>query len=245
VDYVIKRYTTNLKPFAKETASRESQKLLHALRGREHSLLNLCIIHTAVIVNLRGDLLKIRFLSVFAATAFFVFLGCSAAELATMGMRPQYARSPVFDSKPVWRAVVLPPVSASPSFMTDSRGLQDFAGMSLLQTGRFTLVDRTAVDRILDEQEFSYSGAADQATAVQLGRLLGAEAVMTISVTSVAHDSFWDDEPSQRDAVLHIKIISVETSEVLYTSIGEGSDFDGAEGALRSALQVALMGLNN
>ncbi len=115
--------------------------------------------------------------------------------------------------------------------------------MSLLQTGKFTLIDRSIVDQLLDEQEFSYSGVVDQATAVQLGRLLGAEAVMTINITSLAHDSFWDDEPDQRDASLHVKIISVETSEVLYTSAGQGSDFEGAEGALRMALQVALMGL--
>jgi len=66
---------------------------------------------------------------------------------------------------------------------------------------------------------------------------------MTISIGTIAHDSFWDDEPAQRDADLHVKIISVETSEVLYTSIGQGSSFDGAENALRMALEVSLMGL--
>ncbi len=175
--------------------------------------------------------------------ALLAALACSAAEMATMGMRPQFARSPVLDSKPQWRTVVLPPASSSPSQLVHSQGLQDYAGMNLLQTGKFTLIDRSVVDQLLDEQEFSYSGVVDQATAVQLGRLLGAEAVMTISITSLSHDSFWDDEPDQRDASLHVKIISVETSEVLYTSTGEGSDFEGAEGALRMALQVAMMGL--
>jgi len=170
-------------------------------------------------------------------------MSCSAAEMATMGMRPQFARSPSLDQKPQWRTVVLPPSSSSPSQLSSAHGLQDFAGMSLLQTGKFTLIDRSVVDQLLEEQEFSYSGVVDQATAVQLGRLLGAEAVMTITITSITHDDFWDDEPNQRDADLHVKIISVETSEVLYTSAGQGSDFDGADGALRMALQVALMGL--
>lgn len=170
---------------------------------------------------------------------------CSAAELATMGMQQEYARSPVLDTKPVWRTVVLPTTSSSMTNLAYGSALQDYAGMSLLQTGKFSLIDRSALDRLLEEQEFSYSGVVDPSTAVQLGQMLGAEAVMTISITSISHDSFWDDEPLQRDATLHVKLISVETSEVLYTGVGRGSDFEGAEGALNAALQVALIGINN
>jgi curli biogenesis system outer membrane secretion channel CsgG len=115
--------------------------------------------------------------------------------------------------------------------------------MVLMQTGRFTLVDRTVVDRLLDEQEFSYSGVVDVGTAAELGRMMGAEAVMTVNVVSVEHDDFWDNHPAQRDAELHVKIISVETSEVLYSAAGEGSDFDGASGAMEQALDDALLPL--
>jgi len=187
---------------------------------------------------MRGNTLKNNHLSFFIAVTLIILgAACSAAELATMGMRPQYARSPVLDTKPVWRTVVLPPTSSAAQ-LTHASGLQDYAGMLLLQTGRFSLIDRSAIDQLLEEQEFSYSGVVDQSTAVQLGQLLGAEAVMTISITSVSHDSFWSDEPDQRDAEIHVKIISVETSEVLYTGTGEGSDFEGADGALRMALTV-------
>ncbi|MCD4706567.1 MAG: CsgG/HfaB family protein [Candidatus Sabulitectum sp.] len=170
--------------------------------------------------------------------------GCmTAAQLASLGTPMNYARSPVLDSKPQWKTVILPPASTSTSSTIYAAGLSDYAGMALLRTGRFTVVDRSVVDQLLDEQEFSYSGAVDQATAVQLGKLLGAEAVMTTNIGSIVHDSFWDDEPAQRDASLHVKIISVETSEVLYTSTGEGSSFEGAEDALRMALEVSLIGL--
>ncbi|MCK7503642.1 MAG: CsgG/HfaB family protein [Desulfobacterales bacterium] len=108
------------------------------------------------------------------------------------------------------------------------QGIYDYAGMALLRTGRFTVVDRSAVDQILREQEFSYSGVVDQATAVQLGRLLGAEAVMMVSITSVSHDEFWSDTPEQRDAELHLRSSRLETSEILYTAVGQGSDFDGS-----------------
>lgn len=207
---------------------------------------NTACYNQAVISLAKGILLSVKHHTLlFVSTAVLLFAACSAAELATMGMRPVYAKSPTLDTRPQWRTVVLPPSSASPATLSGTTGLQDFAGMSLLQTGKFTLIDRSAVDQLLDEQEFSYSGVVDQATAVQLGRLLGAEAVMTISILSITHDSFWTDDPDQRDADIHVKIISVETSEVLYTSAGQGSDFSGADGALRSALQVALMGLTN
>lgn len=170
--------------------------------------------------------------------------GCmSTAQIMALGERSEYAKSPVFDSKQLWRTVVLPPSTSSIYTSSFTAGLYDYAGMVLLRTGRFTLVNRSIVDQLLLEQEFSYSGVVDQATAVQLGKFLGAEAVMTINIGPITHDSFWDDEPAQRDASLHVSLISVETSEVLYTSMGMGSDFEGAEGALRMALEVALLGI--
>lgn len=181
--------------------------------------------------------------SLVAASALCLLAGCAASHLANLQMPSHYAKSPVFDTRPVWRTAVLPPTSST-SILSPGQGLYDYAGMALIRSGRFTVVDRSAVDAILQEQEFSYSGVADQATAVQLGKLLGAEAVLMIHITQLAHDPFWSDTPTQRDAELHVKLISVETSEILYTAVGQGSDFDGAEGALRSALEVSLMGIN-
>lgn len=186
------------------------------------------------------------FITVTAAllTAVLFLSGCNtASQMASMGVPSNYARSPVLDSKPQWRTVVLPPSSPTPSSEVNSESLMDYATLALLRTGKFTLVDRSSVDQLLEEQEFSYSGVADQSTAVELGRLLGAEAVMTIRVSSISHDGFWDDEPDQRDAGILVKIVSVETSEVLYTSTGEGSSFNGAEDALRMAMEVSLIGL--
>ncbi len=168
----------------------------------------------------------------------------TVAQMSSLGTPANYAKSPVLDTRPQWKTAILPPSAASISSLVDEAGLNDYAGMALLRTGRFTVVDRSVVDQLLDEQEFSYSGVVDQATAVQLGKLMGAEAVMTIAIGSIVHDSFWSDEPAQRDATLHVKIISVETSEVLYSSMGGGSSFEGADDALRVALEVSLMGLS-
>jgi curli biogenesis system outer membrane secretion channel CsgG len=156
-----------------------------------------------------------------------------------------YSMSPNFDLTRMWRIAVLPPSSATVtrSELSDSSGmspLYDHAGLALMRTGKVTLVDRTEVDRILAEQEFSASGAVDPGTAARLGRLMGAEAVMLVNVNSVKHDDFFSDSPEQRDAKLYVKIIRVETAEVLYYAQGEGASFEGADEALQSALDVAM-----
>lgn len=187
--------------------------------------------------------------NVFGITAAALFIiqimaGCNtASQMAGMGLPADYAKSPVLDSRPVWRTVVLPASSPTGSSEVNMDAISDYAGLSLLRTGKFTLVDRTELDRILEEQELSYSGVVDPSTAVELGRLLGAEAVMTIRVGAVTHDSFWDDEPDQRDASVLVKIISVETAEVLYTASGQGNSFQGADEALKMAIEVSLIGL--
>ncbi len=167
--------------------------------------------------------------------------GCfTPSTIAVLQGPANYAKSPSFDAKASWRTAVLPPSSPLSVYRSPVSGLYDYAGMALMRTGRFTVVDRAEVDALLDEQEFSYSGAVDASTAARLGKMLGAEAVLIVNVTSIKHDDFWGDEPDQRDAELHVKLISVETTELLYSAKGQGSDFEGASGALEMALETAL-----
>jgi len=149
-----------------------------------------------------------------------------------------YSMSPKFDLARMWRIAVLPP-TAGPADVPTSP-LYDHAGLALMRTTKVMLIDRTEVERILKEQEFSSSGAVDAGTAARLGRLMGAEAVMLVNVNSIKHDDFFSDSPDQRDAKLYVKIIRVETGEVLYYSQGEGSSFGGADEALQAALDVAM-----
>jgi curli biogenesis system outer membrane secretion channel CsgG len=147
-----------------------------------------------------------------------------------------YSMSPNFKMDRTWRIAILPPAVGQ----AGTSGLEDHAGLLLMKPGRFSLVDRTEVDRILQEQQFGSSGVVDPATAAKLGKLMGAEGVMTINITSLKHDEFFKDSPEQRDAQLYVKIISVETAEVLYYAQGTGSSFDGPAAALDGALDTAL-----
>jgi curli biogenesis system outer membrane secretion channel CsgG len=61
--------------------------------------------------------------------------------------------------------------------------MSDMLITALVQAGRFTVVERDRVADLRREQEFQQGGMVDPATAVQVGRLLGAELVVHGVVT--------------------------------------------------------------
>jgi 2-keto-3-deoxy-6-phosphogluconate aldolase len=152
-------------------------------------------------------------------------------------MNENYSISPSFDLAQTWRVAALPPASGVGG---NVQNLYDVVGLELMKVRSVSLVDRSQVDRILQEQQFGYSGVVDPATAARLGKLMGAQAVAITSVTQLKHDDFFSDSPEQRDAQLFLKIISVETSEVLYYAQGQASSFNGPDDALHGALSVAV-----
>lgn len=186
-------------------------------------------------------MLKVRVLSSVALLSALLFAGCvvSPATLQQMQeMSENYSISPSFDLAQTWRIAVLPPTSTVTSRAPAT--LYDHAGLSLMKVRNLSIVDRSQVDRILDEQQFGASGVVDPATAARLGKLMGAQAVAVTSITQLKHDDFFGDSPEQRDAQLYLKIISVETAEVLYYSLGQGSSFNGPDDALAGAFELAV-----
>jgi curli biogenesis system outer membrane secretion channel CsgG len=178
-------------------------------------------------------------LALFAGLA-LVGAGCvvNPAAMQQMAAASQpHSISPNFDLARTWRIAVLPPTASADIPMGN---LYDAAQLALMRTGKAVLVDRAEVERLLQEQEFSYSGLVDPSTAARLGKLLGAEAVMLVNVTRVKHDDFFSDNPEQRDAELFTKIIAVQTAEVLYYAQGAASSFEGPEEAMSGAVNMAL-----
>jgi len=57
---------------------------------------------------------------------------------------------------------------------------------NLVEVGNLDLVERSTLDRVLGELKFNESGAIDPATAKRVGKLVGADAVITGSITDFA-----------------------------------------------------------
>jgi curli biogenesis system outer membrane secretion channel CsgG len=58
----------------------------------------------------------------------------------------------------------------------------------LVQDGKYSVIERSALDKVLAEQNFSNSDRADATTAAKIGRVLGVDAVILGSVTQFGRD---------------------------------------------------------
>lgn len=62
-------------------------------------------------------------------------------------------------------------------------GMADMLTTALFKTGKFNMVERQAVNKIMEEQALGASGAVTAGSAAKLGKLLGTSAIITGSVT--------------------------------------------------------------
>ena len=68
-------------------------------------------------------------------------------------------------------------------FPGSSKGVSDVLVNKLVQSNKFTVIERSKIDDIMREQDLGASGRIDPGTAAQIGRALGVEAVIIGSVT--------------------------------------------------------------
>ena len=75
---------------------------------------------------------------------------------------------------------------------------------ALVKEGRFDVIERSLLNKILEEQKLGISGVVDEETATQLGKLLGVKVIISGSVLRVQH-------------ILEInaRIIDVETAAII------------------------------
>lgn len=75
---------------------------------------------------------------------------------------------------------------------------------SLVETGRFEVIERRLMQQILQEQKMGVSGLLDPASATRLGKLLGVKTVVTGTVQSY-----------ERTYELNVRLINVETGAII------------------------------
>ena len=95
---------------------------------------------------------------------------------------------------------------------------------SLVQTGRFNLVERNRIDRAIKEQKLGMVGVVDAATAAEMGKVLGAEYIVLGALTSVAKkriDKFGYILVEVRVAV-DVRAVNSTTGRILLSETAEG-----------------------
>src|SRR3981081_1199558 len=68
------------------------------------------------------------------------------------------------------------------------KGISDMLVQKLVQDGKYSVIERNALDKVLGEQNFSNRDRADASTAAKIGRILGVDAIIIGSITQFGRD---------------------------------------------------------
>lgn len=106
----------------------------------------------------------------------------------------------------------------------------------LVKSGAFTVVERSQVNAILEEQHFGLSGAVDPSTAADIGKVLGVQAVLMGSITQFSVDrksgGFGALRVSYTEAEsrMDVRLVNTTTAEIIAVAEGDGKKRMGGVG---------------
>jgi curli biogenesis system outer membrane secretion channel CsgG len=113
-----------------------------------------------------------------------------------------------------------------------SQGVSDLLTNKLVDGGAYTLIERSRIQAVLQEQNLGASGRIDASTAAQVGRILGADAVVMGSITRYNVNegssgmSILGVGSNRRrvtaDVQLTARLVNTTTSEIIATAEGQG-----------------------
>ncbi|MBI4054548.1 MAG: hypothetical protein HY402_00285 [Elusimicrobia bacterium] len=98
----------------------------------------------------------------------------------------------------------------------------------LAKTGKFIVVEREKLSRLMEEQKLGMSGGVDPVTAARVGRILGLSAIVTGAVsqfgvrTEGSEYLLVQSKRQVAEATVDIRAVDVETGQVLYADSGKG-----------------------
>jgi hypothetical protein len=102
------------------------------------------------------------------------------------------------------RVAVFDPTSPGTDIDEGSKiAIRELISSVFVNTGKYTIVERSLLEKVMKEQEFSNSGAVDDSQATEVGKLTGANKVIISVVTLVGERN-----------MLSIKIIDVQTASI-------------------------------
>jgi len=94
---------------------------------------------------------------------------------------------------------------------------------SLVNTGRFEVVERSQLQKIMKEQQLGMTGMINQETAAKVGELLGVKVIITGSVIQIGNGY-----------EVNARLISVEDGSILNAERIRGASLDAIEGMMDS-----------
>lgn len=130
------------------------------------------------------------------------------------------------------------------------KGIADMLVDRLVNSGKYSVIERKVLDKLIAEQNFSNSDRADPSSAARIGKLLGVDAIVVGSITEFGRDDkntnigaggfgagrFGIGGIGSREskAVVQItaRLVNVETGEILASVAGRGESKRGGTSLL-------------
>lgn len=176
-----------------------------------------------------------RKLAIFVMAAFLVSLfmvGCTAKRTEVSGAAPgvqKIPEAPIVTHGPKKRVAVLEFANKS-RYGRDKLGGEatDILITELVKSDLFIVVERTRLNKVLDEQKLEHTADFDPATAARTGRLLGVNAVIIGSITEfgVREEGVealgYKKKVQTAECTVDIRVVETETAKVLYADSGHG-----------------------
>ncbi|MBU2574877.1 MAG: CsgG/HfaB family protein [Elusimicrobia bacterium] len=104
----------------------------------------------------------------------------------------------------------------------------DILVTELAKSGKFIVVERDRMGKLMEEQKFQAQGMVDAQTAAQFGRILGLEAIVVGAVSQFGVKTEGSDylitqsKQQVADVTVDIRLIDVQSGQVLMADSGKG-----------------------
>ncbi len=98
----------------------------------------------------------------------------------------------------------------------------------LAKSGKFIVVERDKLDKLMGEQKLGMTGAIDPNTAAKVGKILGLNAIVTGSISQFGEQTEGSEyliTQSKSQVVkcsVDIRVVDAETGQILYADSGSG-----------------------
>lgn len=120
------------------------------------------------------------------------------------------------------------------------KGITNLLVTGLVKDGNFSVIERQALDKVLNEQNFSNSNRADPNSAAKIGKLLGVDAIVTGTITEFGNETKktnlgggggnWGGfglgglghSNSKANVAITARIINIDTGEIMAVADGTG-----------------------
>src|ERR1700732_1862840 len=120
------------------------------------------------------------------------------------------------------------------------KGITDLMVTNLVKDGTYSVIERKALDKLMQEQNFSNSDRANPTSAAKLGKLLGVDAIIVGSITQFGNDTKnmniggaggnWGGfgiggigrKKSKAIVAVDARVVDIDTAEILGVASGKG-----------------------